>query len=417
MDEEDAIANDTSISNASESAEVNGSVVLLGSSHWHGRCQTCENVVGALVGVGSIAGCHNRCKFSLRPLLCNLACNTVVLGGCSKYAFNCAAGICRVLHRCPVDYALQSHEEASPLLERAAAATMDEEWGRVVLSHNASSTTSQTEMTSDGIESMALTMGSTNLEDAQRFTRCQQCETVVGTLVGVGSLTACHARCKLNSHPLLCNLACNAVVFGGCSKYAFNCPAGICRALRRCPRRGLQLQQDDGALITKAAFGGMDEEDAIANDTSISNASESAEVNGSVVLLGSFHGHGSCQTCEKVVGALVGVGSIASCHNRCKFSLRPLLCNLACNTVVLGGCSKYAFNCPAGICRVLHRCPVDNAFQSYEGALQLLDRAAGASMDEEWDHTGDNVSHHDSVVEPLTTAIGPRRLQETAFLV
>jgi len=60
---------------------------------------------------------------------------------------------------------------------------------------------------------------------------------------------------------------------------------------------------------------------------------------------------------------------------------------------------------------------MDNAFQSYEGALQLLERAAGATMDEEWDHTGDNVSHHDSVVEPLTTAIGPRRPQETAFLV
>ena len=79
---------------------------LVASDFWPNgpACEQCQQTIGNLLGVGSLAGCYKRCSDVApgngRVIGCNVLCNMVVQGGCSKYGLNCARGVCRAAGRC-----------------------------------------------------------------------------------------------------------------------------------------------------------------------------------------------------------------------------------------------------------------------------------------------------------------------------
>jgi len=135
------------------------------------------------------------------------------------------------------------------------------------------------------------------------------------------------------------------VVHGGCSKYGLNCAQGLCRAAGRCSSNPWALA---------AAVGNSTEFEDPAEDDSAEQVAA-----GSVALATSAWSGDQCASCQGLTKGLIGVGTLAACYSKCSAQAgtgRIFWCNVLCNLVVHGGCSKYGLNCAQGLCRAAGRC-------------------------------------------------------------
>jgi len=149
---------------------------------------------------------------------------------------------------------------------------------------------------------------------------------------------------------------CNLVVHGGCSKYGLNCAQGLCRAAGRCSSNPWSMSLAGGSLanVTSLDFAGGELE-------------ASAQVGAAVpaetlvaLATGGWPDDGACTSCQGLTKGLIGVGTFAACYSKCSQQPsgngRIFWCNVLCNLVVHGGCSKYGLNCAQGLCRAAGRC-------------------------------------------------------------
>lgn len=202
---------------------------LLTSSY---ACHTCEHMAGGLVLGGSLVGCAVRCNrypFGEGKVLCNLLCNALINGGCSKYGANCAHGVCRVLGKCHWRRLAIANGENHTTNGTVMETTMPMQAEVAPLA-----TVAEAAVTSSNATDFAL-MTNALLDTSYQ---CHTCVHMVeGMLVG-GVFVGCAVKCApypFGGGKVLCNLICNALIHGGCSKYGANCKIGVCRALNKCP--------------------------------------------------------------------------------------------------------------------------------------------------------------------------------------
>ena len=190
--------------------------------------------------------------------------------------------------------------------------------------------------------------------------RCDRCLRVTRSLFGVGSLRTCHKKCSSTApgggQVAGCNLLCNLVVYGGCGKYGLNCAAGVCRAAGRCSR-----SEQSQALVSLGDMEHMGKTDVAAPPAAAPEIEANATLEDMSSVASDFWPNGpACEQCQQTTGNLLGVGSLAGYYKRysdvAPGNGRVIGCNVLCNKVVQGGCSKYGLNCARGICQAAGRC-------------------------------------------------------------
>lgn len=217
---------------------------------------------------------------------------------------------------------------------------------------------------------------------------CDECQKVTGALVQIGTFAACYAKCDElepgRGRIVWCNILCNMIAGGACSRQGLNCKRGLCRATRRCsgpallanlsqavlPHEAEGVRQPAGALEatvlaqTVAETQGFERPPGVValQGQDLASAQPLWE-NASAYVVPPDAGEEDterCDSCQSLTRGLLSVGTFAGCYSKCSTKEpgggRIVWCNVLCNLVIRVGCSKHGLNCERGLCRAAGRC-------------------------------------------------------------